>query len=69
MQRLPCLCGVLYAGDGHLLAVAADGRLWGWGKNEAGQLGLGSCGSWQAEPADITAALDGAWKVSWLLVQ
>lgn len=51
------------AGDGHVLAVAAEGRLWGWGKNEAGQLGLGSCSAWQSVPADITAALDGAWKV------
>lgn len=50
------------AGDGHVLAVAG-GRVWGWGSNQVGQLGLGSCTPWQAVPADITAALDGAWKV------
>jgi alpha-tubulin suppressor-like RCC1 family protein len=46
-----------------VLAVAADGRVWAWGKNEVGQLGLGSGSAWQATPSDITAALDGAWKV------
>lgn len=45
-----------------MLAVAG-GRVWGWGSNQVGQLGLGSCTPWQATPADVTAALDGAWKV------
>jgi alpha-tubulin suppressor-like RCC1 family protein len=59
------LTGVLLCctGDGHVLAIAADGRVWGWGKNDCSQLGLGSCTSWQATPIDIIAALDGAWKV------
>jgi len=51
------------AGDGHVLAVSADGRLWGWGRNDCGQLGLGSCSPWVPHPSDITAVMDGAWKV------
>jgi alpha-tubulin suppressor-like RCC1 family protein len=49
-----------------VLAVAADGRVWGWGKNDVGQLGLGSGSTWQATPADVTTALDAAWKVGTL---
>ncbi|ACL01786.1 RCC1 repeat domain protein [Desulfatibacillum aliphaticivorans] len=30
------------AGDGHTLALKADGRVWAWGGNEHGQLGDGS---------------------------
>lgn len=50
------------AGNEHVLAVCGDGRLWGWGSNIHGQLGVGNT-EWQAEPVDITAVLDGAWKV------
>ena len=31
----------LAAGDGHSLAIRADGSLWAWGRNEHGQLGIG----------------------------
>jgi len=29
-------------GDGHSIAIASDGTLWGWGDNESYQVGLGS---------------------------
>jgi len=32
----------LAAGEEHLLAVKSDGTLWAWGRNEAGQLGIGT---------------------------
>ncbi|MCL2396461.1 MAG: hypothetical protein FWC93_00155 [Defluviitaleaceae bacterium] len=30
------------AGDGHVLAMTTDGRLWAWGNNNSGQLGDGT---------------------------
>lgn len=32
---------VLAAGQYHSLTIRADGSLWGWGRNNYGQLGLG----------------------------
>ena len=29
-------------GDNHAIAVKTNGTLWGWGNNQAGELGLGS---------------------------
>jgi alpha-tubulin suppressor-like RCC1 family protein len=37
--------------------------VWGWGANAHGQLGLGQCTAWVAAPTEVTAAMDGAWKV------
>ncbi len=35
---------VVSAGDKHTVGIAEDGSLWSWGKNDAGQLGLGNLG-------------------------
>jgi alpha-tubulin suppressor-like RCC1 family protein len=32
---------LIAAGGGHTLAILKDGRLWAWGRNNYGQLGLG----------------------------
>jgi alpha-tubulin suppressor-like RCC1 family protein len=31
------------AGDGHAVALMADGRIYGWGRNDFGQAGFGQC--------------------------
>ncbi|MEP7300675.1 MAG: hypothetical protein ABI699_04040 [Caldimonas sp.] len=36
---LPADLSSVAAGDGHSLALAADGRVWAWGNNDSGQLG------------------------------
>jgi alpha-tubulin suppressor-like RCC1 family protein len=40
-------------GNGASYAIDADGRVWGWGQNTSGQLGLG------AHPGDATDPVDG----------
>lgn len=72
-QRPSCCCRLdigslslfvlLLAGGMHVLAVTSCGQVWGWGSNECGQLGLGHSKAWVAAPTEVTAALDGAWKV------
>lgn len=47
------------AGGEHSLAIRNAGTLWGWGKNESGQVGNGST-STQTAPAQIGAATDWA---------
>lgn len=66
-QAMAMFCCAAGAGTGHVLAVTECGQVWGWGSNECGQLGLGHVQQWVAVPAEITAALDGAWKVSLVL--
>lgn len=41
------------AGRAHSLAMRADGTVYAWGANEAGQLGIGSSEAQRAEPAQI----------------
>ena len=36
------ITGAVAAGNAHSLALRADGSVWAWGANEAGQLGLGT---------------------------
>lgn len=39
----------------HALAVKSDGSVWAWGDNNAGELGLGSTGSRQTSPVQVSA--------------
>lgn len=54
-------------GGGHVLALAADGRLWGWGCNHRGQLGLGSSAQWVSAPAEVldVSAASALGEVGW----
>ena len=45
----------LAAGDGHSLAIRADGSLWAWGRNEHGQLGIGGLDD-QEKPVRVGSA-------------
>ena len=47
------------AGEDHSLALKSDGTLYSWGKNDRGQLGIGSTGS-QTTPRQVGNA--GDWK-------
>eukprot|EP01062_Namystynia_karyoxenos_P054235 TRINITY_DN44505_c0_g1_i1.p1 TRINITY_DN44505_c0_g1~~TRINITY_DN44505_c0_g1_i1.p1 ORF type:complete len:396 (+),score=89.83 TRINITY_DN44505_c0_g1_i1:77-1189(+) len=44
---------LLSAGDAFVIAVTAAGEAYGWGADDCGQLGRGSCGGWQAEPVRL----------------
>lgn len=51
---LPATVRAIAAGTRHSLALDVSGRVWAWGNNRAGQLGLGSAGSTaQTVPASI----------------
>lgn len=56
-QSLSAASGSGKEGGGHVLVLAADGSLWGWGGNTQGQLGLGLETEWVAAAAE---ALDPA---------
>jgi alpha-tubulin suppressor-like RCC1 family protein len=43
----------LAAGDQHSLALDSDGLAWAWGRNDEGELGLGSTGGTHTAPAPI----------------
>jgi alpha-tubulin suppressor-like RCC1 family protein len=47
------------AGTGHSLAIKADGSLWAWGQDDAGQLGLGADTSNRSTPTRV--GLDNDW--------
>jgi hypothetical protein len=42
------------AGDSHVLALGADGRVWGWGRNAEGQVGDGTKAA-RSEPREVTS--------------
>jgi alpha-tubulin suppressor-like RCC1 family protein len=46
------------AADRHALGITADGRLWAWGNNDFGQLGLGSTGTSRLRPTQVGTATD-----------
>ena len=49
------------AGEGHTVAIRADGTLWAWGRNESGQLGVGGVADSVADhylPTQIGAAMN-----------
>lgn len=43
------------AGDTHTCVLDVDGRVWCWGGNSAGQLGIGSVGVPSDDPVELTA--------------
>lgn len=62
------------AGGMHSLALAADGRVWSWGHNASGQLGIGSEQEVHASPTQVSlpqgtaaAAIAAGWAHSALL--
>ena len=40
----------------HVVGITADGRLWAWGNNDFGQLGLGSTGTARLRPTQVGTA-------------
>ena len=50
------------AGDMHVLALKSDGTVWTWGRNDNGQLGLGTSGTWarSASPVQVTTVPNAA---------
>ena len=42
----------VYAGDGYSLVLTAAGAVWGWGRNDMGQLGVGYTGRDVMSPED-----------------
>lgn len=55
------------AGDGHTLALQADGSLWAWGDNSSGQLGVGTTGS-HFVPERITTTQPGRFDDNWVAI-
>jgi alpha-tubulin suppressor-like RCC1 family protein len=51
------------AGDGHSLALKKDGRVWAWGDNEGGMLGLGTGAGTSGLPARVPG-LTGVGKIA-----
>lgn len=49
LQQMASVAG----GRGHALAVRADGTVYAWGDNSAGQLGIGSSEQFRAAPAQV----------------
>lgn len=52
------------AGQNHVLALATDGSVWGWGSNGCGQLGLELAQTTAATPTRITADFGGVPVIS-----
>jgi formylglycine-generating enzyme required for sulfatase activity/alpha-tubulin suppressor-like RCC1 family protein len=56
------------AGAGHVIAIKADGSLWGWGDNSSGQLGIAlQGGSFRASPV-LISAVNSQTPVQWAQV-
>jgi alpha-tubulin suppressor-like RCC1 family protein len=54
----------LAVGDGHTCVLTTTGRLWCWGRNDHGQVGIGSSGASVTTPTLITAVTMGATDVA-----
>jgi alpha-tubulin suppressor-like RCC1 family protein len=48
----------LVGGSGHWLGLQADGTLWTWGRNEHGQLGIGTATPTEPEPRRVGVSTD-----------
>lgn len=56
------------AGDMHTLALKADGTLWAWGDNSAGQLGIGSSDPGRALPTQVVTTNPGSFDRNWIAI-
>lgn len=56
------------AGDFHSLALKADGTLWAWGDNSAGQLGIGSADPNRTLPTQVVTTNPGSFDRNWVAI-
>ncbi|OIJ13941.1 hypothetical protein BKP37_09295 [Anaerobacillus alkalilacustris] len=55
-MKIPLFTNVkaLATGSGHIIGLKNAGTVWGWGRNDLGQLGLGNIESPVISPVQIT---------------